>query len=366
MHVCAQWSVATSDLVPRGIGTGVSVIPIGYWSPASLASAAATVGELTNGKFVLGIGAGALADRAFRRSLGLDPRLRPIATMREWLVTLHALLAGQTVDHEGAAITLHGVSLGSAPPRVPVALGALGPNMLTLAGEASDAAALNWCTPEQVAASRETVAAGARGARRDPSEIAMVEYIRICVDDDVEAARRGYVKALMGYALGRPGSNKEFGCRDHHALALQTDPPTLTEVAERLVHRLPRRPDQLRQLLLRQIVFHPEGAVLLHPVPLRQPQQLLGQPAGHVGEDEVREQVVGPAQSPGEYPQQSFGDLGTLGDPGAQRRAVHGCHAYVVDGGRGRRTGARVEYGQLAEGFGRAPHGEERVVTPVG
>jgi alkanesulfonate monooxygenase SsuD/methylene tetrahydromethanopterin reductase-like flavin-dependent oxidoreductase (luciferase family) len=215
MHVCAQWSTATSDLVPGGIGTGVSVIPIGYWSPASLASAAATVGELTGGKFVLGIGAGALADPSFRRSLGLDPGLRPIATMREWLVTLRALLAGQTVDHEGAAITLHDVSLGSAPPRVPVALGALGPNMLTLAGEASDAAALNWCTPEQVAASRETVAAGARGAGRDPGEIAMVEYIRICVDDDVEAARRAYVKALMGYALARPGSNKALGYRGH-------------------------------------------------------------------------------------------------------------------------------------------------------
>ena len=38
MHVCAQWSVATADVVPGGIGTGISVIPIGYWSPASLAS----------------------------------------------------------------------------------------------------------------------------------------------------------------------------------------------------------------------------------------------------------------------------------------------------------------------------------------
>jgi alkanesulfonate monooxygenase SsuD/methylene tetrahydromethanopterin reductase-like flavin-dependent oxidoreductase (luciferase family) len=215
MHVCAQWSVATSELVPGGIGTGVSVIPVGYWSPASMASAAATVGEISGGRFVLGIGAGALAQRSFRHSLGLDDRLRPIATMREWLVTLRALLAGETVDHEGQAITLRGVSLGTAPPRVPVALGALGPKMLTLAGTASDAAALNWCTPEQVAASRELVAEGARGAGRDPSEVAMIEYIRICVDDDVDAARRAYVKALMGYALARPGSNKALGYRGH-------------------------------------------------------------------------------------------------------------------------------------------------------
>jgi alkanesulfonate monooxygenase SsuD/methylene tetrahydromethanopterin reductase-like flavin-dependent oxidoreductase (luciferase family) len=215
MHVCAQWSVATSEVVPGGIGTGVSVIPIGYWSPASMASAAATVGEITGGKFVLGIGAGALTDRAFRQSLGLDDRLRPIGTMREWLVTLRALLAGDTVEHEGRAITLRGVSLGSTPPKVPVALGALGPKMLALAGEASDGAALNWCTPEQVSASRELVAAGARAAGRDPSEVAMIEYIRICVDDDVDAARRAYVKALIGYALARPGTNKALGYRGH-------------------------------------------------------------------------------------------------------------------------------------------------------
>jgi alkanesulfonate monooxygenase SsuD/methylene tetrahydromethanopterin reductase-like flavin-dependent oxidoreductase (luciferase family) len=231
MQICAQWSVATADVVPGGIGTGVSVIPIGYWSPAAMASCAATVGELSGGKFVLGIGSGALHSPAFRRSLGLDDGLRPIGTMREWLVTLRALLAGETVDHEGRAITLHGVSLGTKPPKVPVALGALGPKMLTLAGEASDGAALNWCTAQQVAASREIVAAGAQAAGRDPSEVAMIEYIRVCVDDDVDAARRAYTKALMAYALAWPGANRSLGYRGHFARMGFDD--ALTELEER-------------------------------------------------------------------------------------------------------------------------------------
>ena len=100
-------------------------------------------------------------------------------------------------------------------PRVPVVLGALGPNMLKLAGEASDGAALNWCTPEQIAWSRELVAEGAKAAGRDPSEVAMVEYIRMCVDEDVEVARRAFTKALMGYALARPGVSKALGYRGH-------------------------------------------------------------------------------------------------------------------------------------------------------
>src|SRR6476661_4361974 len=67
LHVCAQWSVATAEVVAGGIGTGISVIPIGYWSPTALASAAATVAEISGGKFVLGVGSGAIQSAAYRR-----------------------------------------------------------------------------------------------------------------------------------------------------------------------------------------------------------------------------------------------------------------------------------------------------------
>lgn len=230
-HICAQWSAATADLVPGGIGTGISVVPVGYWSVPALASCAATVGEISDGRFVLGIGSGALQSAAFQRSVGLSGGLRPVGTMREWLVTLRALLAGETVEHEGPAVQLHGVALGSTPPKVPVALGALGPKMLALAGEAADAAAFNWCTADQVAANREIVAQGARAAGRDPGEVSMIEYIRICVDEDEDLARRGLVRALMGYALAWPGANKTHGYRGHFGRMGFDD--ALTELEER-------------------------------------------------------------------------------------------------------------------------------------
>ena len=47
MHICAQWSVASADVVPGGLKTGISVIPVPYWNAASLASNAATVGEIS-------------------------------------------------------------------------------------------------------------------------------------------------------------------------------------------------------------------------------------------------------------------------------------------------------------------------------
>src|SRR5205085_354424 len=93
----------------------------------------------------------------------------------------------------------------------------LGGQMLRLAGEASDGAALNWSTPEQIAWAREQVNTGARRGGRDPSEVKLHEYIRICVDEDEDTARRAYTRAILGYAMARPGASKEHGYRGHFA-----------------------------------------------------------------------------------------------------------------------------------------------------
>jgi alkanesulfonate monooxygenase SsuD/methylene tetrahydromethanopterin reductase-like flavin-dependent oxidoreductase (luciferase family) len=213
-QVCAQWWGASAEVVPGGLPTGISVVPVAIWSAPALATAAATLGALTAGRFSLGIGSGAIHSPAYRRSLGL-PDWAPLSLMRDFLMTLRALLAGERVDYDGPSVRLHGVSLGWQPPRVPILLGALGPRMLRLAGEASDGASLNWCTPEQIAWSRKQVAEGATRAGRDPADVRLVEYIRICVDEDEGVARRALARAVMGYALVPPGGSKEHGYRAH-------------------------------------------------------------------------------------------------------------------------------------------------------
>jgi alkanesulfonate monooxygenase SsuD/methylene tetrahydromethanopterin reductase-like flavin-dependent oxidoreductase (luciferase family) len=217
-QLCAQRWAASREVVPDGLYTGIAVSPVMYRTPVAFAMSGGTLSELTNGRFIMGIGSGGAYRPASRKALGL-PRLSALSLMRDYLTTIRTLVSGDTVDYEGPAVTMRGVKLGIDPsPRTPVYLGALGPEMLKLAGELADGAALNWCTPEQIAWSRERIVEGAERIGRDSAEVKVVEYIRVCVDDDVEQARRAFTRSVMGYALGaRVPTEREraLGYRGH-------------------------------------------------------------------------------------------------------------------------------------------------------
>ena len=144
-HVCAAWSQDTS------LRTGISVVPAArMWTPLSLAAQAATLAQLSSGRFVLGLGTGGYGPR-FWASVGLPDR--PIAVMRAYATEVRGLLAGQQVT-AGRIVTRAGMSPGapgwprsaslglagppSAPvylaglPPAPVYLASLGPQMLRL------------------------------------------------------------------------------------------------------------------------------------------------------------------------------------------------------------------------------------------
>ena len=217
-HLCVQRWQATTEVVPEGLTTGIAVSPVMYRTPLSFAMEGGTVSDITGGKFIMGIGSGGAYRPQARAALGVG-RMSALALMRDYLSVIRPLVHGERVDYEGETTTLKGMRLGMRPaPETPVYLGALGPRMLEMSGELADGASLNWCTPEQIAWSRERIAEGAAKAGRDPSEINVAEYIRICVDDDVDAARIALAKATMGYALGASvptERERQLGYRAH-------------------------------------------------------------------------------------------------------------------------------------------------------
>ena len=216
-HVCAAWSRDTA------LRTGISVVPAArMWTPPSLAAQTATLAQLSGGRFVLGLGTGGYGP-AFWDSVGLPNR--PIAVMREYVTQVRALLDGRPVtggqnvgpagaDGVGSPGWPTSAALGVTDlPPAPVYLAALGPQMLRLTGRVADGALLNWATPDRIAVSRTEIDAGAARAGRAPGSVPMTMYIRVCIDDDVAAARLAFGTQVLGYAMARPGMPKNAGYR---------------------------------------------------------------------------------------------------------------------------------------------------------
>ncbi len=217
-QLCAQRWAASRQVIPEGLHTGIAVSPVMYRTPVAFAMSGGTLSQLTGGRFIMGIGSGGAYRPRTRRSLGM-PRLSALALMRDYLTTVRGLVRGEEVNYQGEVVTLKGLKLAINPaPNTPVYLGSLGPAMLRLAGELADGVCLNWCSPEQIAWSRDRIAEGAALTGRDPAEVKLVEYIRVCIDDDEDLARRAFAKSTMGYALGASvptDRERQLGYRAH-------------------------------------------------------------------------------------------------------------------------------------------------------
>ncbi len=216
-ELCSMRWRASRAVLPEGLKTGISVSPVAYRTPMGFAMSAGTLGAMTGGRFVLGIGTGGLYRPEFRRAMGIRTH-STLAVMRDYLTTVRGLLAGEAMDYEGEALTVRGQRLGiDPPPATPVYLGALGPRMLDLGGELADGICLNWCTTEQIARARELVDEGAVRAGREAGSVPLQQYIRVCVDEDVDVARHALARATVGYAMGPAGAagDRRFGYRPH-------------------------------------------------------------------------------------------------------------------------------------------------------
>ena len=122
---------------------GTAVTPIYYRSPASTAQAAATLADMTNGRFRLGLGTGHQATMGGWHGQTIG---QPVAEMREYVAVIRAVLDGST-PYDGSRWSTTFAFMGWEPTaEVPIHLAALSPGMLKLAGEIADGVVL-WACP---------------------------------------------------------------------------------------------------------------------------------------------------------------------------------------------------------------------------
>ena len=216
--VCLERWKSSKLSINGGLTTGIAVSPVNLRSPFALAMTASTISKRTKGNFILGIGSGGVYREATRNSLGFQ-KVSVLSLMTDYLTIIRQLVNNQIVNYQGDTIKLLNSTLGEYNEYpTPIYLAALGPNMLALGAKLSDGIALNWCSTDQVIWSKEIVRKSAENFNRDPAEVKIIQYIRVCIDDDIELARRAFIRSMLGYALNSTStktSEKRLGYRGH-------------------------------------------------------------------------------------------------------------------------------------------------------
>ena len=152
--------------------------------PALTAVAAATLDEASDGRAILGIGAG---DRPLV-ALGLEPAR--LAHLESSVAAIRRLLAGEHVDLEAPGFDLVDAHMRFPAARdIPIFMSASGPKTLQLAGRVADGVIL-LCglDPTVVKWALDQVDVGAKSAGRQRPEVAIFIYGVIDEDEDVAIA----------------------------------------------------------------------------------------------------------------------------------------------------------------------------------
>ncbi|MYB44288.1 MAG: LLM class flavin-dependent oxidoreductase [Acidimicrobiia bacterium] len=205
------------------VGSGV----VNSWTrPASLmALTFATLDELAPDRMLLGIGA-YWDPLAWKQ--GIDRR-KPVRQMREYIEVTRRLLALETVTYEGELVAVrdlrldlgHGVA--RIPKRVPIYVGATGPQMLALSGELADGVMLNGFTSlTYLADALRRIDRGALRSGRRVDDLDLPQTIVVAMDEDEEKALEVATRMTTMY----------LGQQPHIARASGVDQDLLDRVKE--------------------------------------------------------------------------------------------------------------------------------------
>jgi len=209
-----------ADLATRTehIHLGTGIINVFSRSPALIAMSAATLDEVSGGRFRLGLGtSGARVVEDFH---GVKFN-KPLTRLKETIQIIRLLLGGERVDFSGECFELRRFKLGFKPLRseLPIYVAALTPRSLRQVGEVAD----GWLPTHWPRARLEDgvteILKGAESAGRDATRIKVAPFVNVVVSDDAVRARNQarlplayYVGGMGDYyhaSLGRMGFSAE-------------------------------------------------------------------------------------------------------------------------------------------------------------
>jgi probable F420-dependent oxidoreductase len=183
-HVLWQESIPLLAVAAREtskIKLGQFVTNPGTREPTVLASAYATLHDLSDGRMAMGIGRGDSA----RRFIGQQP-VR-VAEFERACAMIRDFMNGRAVDWNDKDLQLKWVR--PELPQIPMWVAGYGPKALGVAGRVGDGVIIQLADPEIISWIMDTARKAAEEAGRDPSELKCIVGAPSHVTDDLADAR---------------------------------------------------------------------------------------------------------------------------------------------------------------------------------
>jgi F420-dependent oxidoreductase-like protein len=198
------------------IRLGSAIFQMPGRTPAMTAMTAATLDQLSDGRFVLGLGSSgpqvAEGWHGQRFARQLQRTREYVAVVRQALARERLEFHGQTIelplpDGPGKALKL---TIGPVQERIPIYIAAVGPKNTTLAAEIADGFMPFIFSPEHVGEVRPLLEEGfARaGGGKGFADFDIAPNTSFCISDDLEAAR-DVMRPLLALYIGGMGSREK-------------------------------------------------------------------------------------------------------------------------------------------------------------
>jgi alkanesulfonate monooxygenase SsuD/methylene tetrahydromethanopterin reductase-like flavin-dependent oxidoreductase (luciferase family) len=166
-------------LATKRIKLGTGIINVFSRSPGLIAMTAATLDEISEGRFVLGIGTSGK-----RVIEGFHARTfdKPLTQTKDILRVVRTLLAGRPLSEAGAELAAYRpftLEMKPTRPSIPIYVAALRPKAIESIGELADGWMPTFWPYERLGEGRELIAAGARKAGRDPASVVTAPFTTV-------------------------------------------------------------------------------------------------------------------------------------------------------------------------------------------
>lgn len=186
------------------IGIGTSIVNVYSRSPTLLGQTAATLQEVADGRFRMGLGPSGPAVIEGWHGIEYD---RPLRRTREYVEILRLVLAGERVEYDGDIFQLSGFRLRCEPPEPAPRIDAagMGPTSVELAGRFADGWHALMLTREGLRDRLEDLRRGADLGERDPGDLRVTLSLPCCALEDRERARR-LARNHLAFYVGAMGT----------------------------------------------------------------------------------------------------------------------------------------------------------------